>query len=125
MRSSIHPASTFLLWDKHILLPSNHVTSIHLGEIEENDDRGIANRGVMAGKFEAAGLAIYLEDGDVIGALITGVKEQAGGVEVEAARIIPSRPFFPYEREVAVSAHGKDPDAVVQPVARIDKLSID
>ena len=95
-----------------------------LEEVEEDDDRRIADRGVMAGECEAAGLAIHLEDGDVVAALIAAVEELAGGVEVEAARIIPSRPFFPHVREVAVGANGKDPDAVVQPVARIDKLPI-
>ena len=79
----------------------------------------------MAGEFEAAGLAIHLEDGDVVGALIATIEVLASGVEVEAARIIPSCPFFPHEREVAVWANGKDPDAVVQAVACIDKLPID
>ncbi len=100
------------------------MTSIHLGQIEEDDVRGIADRGVMAGEFEAAGLAIHPEDGNAVGALIATIEELAGGIEVEAARIIPSCPFFPYEREVAVWANGKDPDAVVQPVACIDKLPI-
>ena len=125
LRSSIPPASTFSFRDKHTLLLSNHVTLIHLGQIEEDNDRRIANRGVMAGEFKAAGLAIHLEDSDVVGALVAAIKKLASGVEVEAARIIPSCPFFPYEREVAVWANGKDPDAVVQPVARIDKLPID
>ena len=101
------------------------MTLIHLGEIEEDDARGIADRGVMAGEFEAAGLAIHAEDGDAVGSLIAAIEEPAGGVEVEAARIVPSCPFFPYEREAALEANGEDPDAVVQPVARIDKLSID
>ncbi len=100
------------------------MTSMHLGEIEEDDARRIANGGVMAGEFEAAGLAIHLEDGNVVGSLIATIKELASGVEIEAARIIPSCPFFPSEREVTVWANGKDPDAVVQPVARVDKLPI-
>ena len=48
----------------------------------------------MAGEREAAGLAIHPEDGDVVAALIAAVEEPAGGVEVEAARIIAPRPFF-------------------------------
>ena len=100
-------------------------SSTHLGEIEKDDARRIADWGVMAGEFDAAGLAIHLEDGDVVAALIAAIEELASGVEVEAARIVPSCPFFPYEREVAVAANGKDPDAVVQPVARVDKLPID
>ena len=78
------------------------MTSIHLGEIEEDDDRGIADRGVMAGEFEAAVLAIYLEDGDVIAALIATIEVLASGIEVEAAWIIPSCPFFPYEHKFAI-----------------------
>ena len=78
------------------------VTSIHPCEIEEDYVRRVANRGVVAGEFEPAGLAIHLKDGDVVAALIAGIEELAGGIEVEAARIITSRPFFPYEREVAV-----------------------
>ena len=100
------------------------MTSIHLGEIKKDDDRGIANRGVMAGEFEAAGLAIYLEDGDVVTALIATIEVLASGIEVEAAWIIPSCPFFPYECEVAVWANGKDPYAIVQSIAGIDKLPI-
>ena len=100
-------------------------TSIRLGEIEEDDDRRIANRGVMAGECEAAGLTIDLEDGNVVAALIATIEELASGVEVEAARVIPSCPFFPQEREDAIWPSGKYPDAVMQSVTRIDKLSID
>ena len=78
----------------------------------------------MAGEFKAAGLAIDPEDGDVVGTLIATIEILAGGVEVEAARIITSCPFFIYERQFAVLANGKYPDAVVQPVACIDKPSI-
>ena len=73
----------------------NYVTSIHLGEIEEDDARRIADRREMAAECEAAGLAIHLENGDVIATLIAAIEELARGVEVEAARIIPSCPFFP------------------------------
>ena len=99
-------------------------TSTRLCEIEENDDRRIADWGVMAGEAEAPGLAIHPEDGDVVASLIAAIEELARGVEVEAARIIPACPFFPKERKVAVGADGKDPDAVVQPVTRIDKSPI-
>src|SRR5262245_53244535 len=103
---------------------SKQVTSTHLGEIEEDDDRRIADGGVMAGELEARGFAIHLEDGDVVAALIATIEELASRVKVEAARIIPSCPFFPYERQLAVWANGKDPDAVVEPVARIDKSPV-
>ena len=60
-------------------------TLVHLGEIEEDDDRWIADWGVVAGECEAAGLAIHLEDGDVVAALIAAIEELASGVEVETA----------------------------------------
>ncbi len=78
----------------------------------------------MTGEFEAAGLAIHAKDGDVVGSLIAAIEELAGGVEVEAARIIPPGPFLPDERQFALRADGKDPDAVVEPVARVDKPPI-
>jgi hypothetical protein len=100
------------------------VASIEAGEILENDDRWIANGRVMTGEFEPAGLAVYLEDGNVVGSLIAAIEELTRGVEIEAAWVIPSCPFFPNEREIAVWANGKDPDAVVQSVACINKFSI-
>ena len=87
--------------------------------------RRIADGGVMAGEVEAAGFAIHTEDGDVVAALIAAIEELAGGVEVEAARIVSARPFFADDTSVSPSGPiGKDPDAVVQPVAGIDKPAI-
>ena len=79
----------------------------------------------MAGEFETTGLEIHLKDGDIVTSLIATIEVPAGGIEVEAAWIIPSCPFFPYERKLAFSANGKNPDTVMQPVARINKLPID
>ena len=56
----------------------------------------------MAGKCEAAGLAIHPEDGDVVVPLIATIEKLARGIEVEAARIISSGPLFPEVRELAV-----------------------
>jgi len=78
----------------------------------------------MASKVEGAGFAIHPEDGDVVSSLIATKKELAGGVEVEAPRIVSACPFFPDERQVAFWANGKDSNAVVQPIAGIDKSSI-
>lgn len=57
-----------------------------LCEIEEYDDRGIANGSVMAGEVEATCFAIHTEDGDVVSSLIATIEELAGGVKVEASR---------------------------------------
>ena len=78
----------------------------------------------MTGEFEAASLAVHPEDGNVVTTLIATIQELAGGVEVEAARIIPSCPFFSDKGQVAIGTNGKDSDAVVQPVARIDEFPI-
>src|SRR5438105_81074 len=103
---------------------SNHVISTLLCKIEENDDRRIADGRVMAGEVEAAGFAVHTEHGDVVPALIAAIEELAGGLEVEAARIAPACPFFPDMGQGAVCSYGKNPDAVVQPVAGIDKPAI-
>src|SRR5262249_32854754 len=99
-------------------------SSILLGKIEENDDRRIADGTVNPGEVEGAGFAVHAERGDVVTALIAAIEELACGVEAEAARIVPARPFFPHIGQGAVCSDGKNPDAVVQPVAGIDKPAI-
>src|SRR6266513_5059229 len=98
--------------------------SSRLREIDEDDDGRIADGGVMAGEGQAARFAIHAEGGDVVAALVAGVKEVAGGVEVEAARVVPARPFLAHEGQPAVFAHGEDPNAVVYAVAGIDEPAI-
>ena len=95
-----------------------------LGKIKEHDDRRITNRNVVAGKIEAPGFAIDTEDGDVVASLIAAIQELASRVEVEAARIISSRPFFTGIFQRAVLVDGKDPDAVVQSIAGVHILAI-
>src|SRR5690349_170916 len=78
----------------------------------------------MAGEVETARFAVHTEDGDVVPALIATIEELTTEVEVEAARIVPTCPFFPDVGQGAVGGYGKNPDAVVQPIARIDKSAI-
>jgi hypothetical protein len=78
----------------------------------------------MAGEFEAAGIAIHLEDSDVVAALITTIEELTGGIEVEAAWIVPARPFLPDIGQSTSGADRKDRDAVVQTVTRIEEPAI-
>ena len=56
----------------------------------------------MAGEVETAGFAIHTKDGDIVGPLIATIEELPRGVEVEAARIVPARPFFFDEGQRAV-----------------------
>src|SRR5437763_14842505 len=44
-------------------------------QIEERDARRVAHRGVVAGEREPAGLAVHLEDGDVVRPLVAAVQE--------------------------------------------------
>src|SRR5262245_11864913 len=92
-----------------------------LWKIEENDARRIADGSVMTGKVETAAFAVHTEDGDVVTSLIATIEELADGVEIEASRIAPACPFFPDIGQRAFWTYGKNPDAVVEPVASIDK----
>ncbi len=78
----------------------------------------------MPSEMQAAGLAVYAKDGNVVTALVATIEELARWVEVEAPRIIASCPFFSQECQLAVGGHGKDADAVVQTIARIDKFPV-
>src|SRR5262249_13034099 len=103
---------------------SNQTLLTLLCKIEEDDARWIADSGEMAGEVEVPGLAIHTEEGDVVGSLIAAIKQLAGRIEVEAARVVPARRVFPDVGKRAVGSDGKNADAVVQPIARIDKLAI-
>src|SRR4051794_32967230 len=73
-----------------------------LCQIEEDDNRRIAHRDVMTGKLQFASVAIHSEDGDVVRTLIAAKEELTRRVEVEAARIVPARPFFPDKCEITL-----------------------
>ena len=78
----------------------------------------------MARELEGASLPIDFEHSNMVGSLIAGIKELASRVEAEAAWVIPSCPFFSKELQLAGCTDQEDPDAVVQSVPRINKLSI-
>ena len=78
----------------------------------------------MASEVEAASFTSHTEDGDIVASLIAAIEELAGRVEVEASWVVAACPFLPNKRQVAFWAYGKDADAVVQPIARIDKSAI-
>ena len=78
----------------------------------------------MASAVEAAGFALHTEDGDVVTALIATIEKLAGGVEVEAARIVPTSWLVSDVGQLAIFADGEDRHAVVQSIARIDEPAI-
>ena len=78
----------------------------------------------MPGKLQATSLVIDMEDGNVVTALIAAVQELAGGVEIETARIISSRPLFPDECQFAVCTNRENANTVVQSIPGIDVFPV-
>src|SRR2546428_5361449 len=93
---------------------SDHATLYHLREIEEDDDGRVADGGVMTREDQAAGFGFHAEGSDVVASLVAGVEELAGGIEVEAAWVVPACPFLAHEGQLAVLADREDSNAVVQ-----------
>ena len=79
---------------------------------------------VVSGEIESTRFAIHFESGNVVAALIAAVEELAGRIEVETARIVPTRPFIAGVFQRAIRADGEDADAIVQPVADVDVFAI-
>lgn len=78
----------------------------------------------MAGKIQATALSIDSKHGDIVGPLVAAVQKFTGRIKIEAARIVASSPFIAHMRELTVRPDRKDSDAVVQAIARIDKLTV-
>ena len=78
----------------------------------------------MTGEVEPTRFFIDTEDRNVVAALVAAIEKLARGIKAEAAWIIPARPSFLDERQVAGWSHGKNPDAVVQPIAGINESPI-
>src|SRR5208283_128008 len=89
-----------------------------------NDDRRGTHWCVLTGKSEVARFPIDAESSDRVTPLITRIKKIPCGVDIKAARIIASSPFFPVERKGARLADGKPGDTVVQPIGSIDESSV-
>lgn len=81
------------------------VSLFRLGKIEKDDDRRIANRGIVTREFQASRFAVHFKYGNVIAALIAAVQELAAGIEVETARIVAACPFVSDPGEFTGGAH--------------------
>src|SRR4051794_31024337 len=51
-------------------------TSALLFQVEQHDARRVAHEGVVAGEGEPAGLAVHMEDSDVVAPLVAAVQER-------------------------------------------------
>src|SRR5215213_6924760 len=78
----------------------------------------------MAREGQGPGLPIDAENGDVVAALVAAIEEATGGIERKAAGIVAAGPLLAEVGQISVLADPKDPDAVMQPVARVDKPSV-
>jgi hypothetical protein len=93
-------------------------------KVEKHNVRRISNRCVKPGEIKPAGFPIGSKDSHVVGALITTVQESARGVEVEAPRIAAAGPFLADQFQFTIFPNREDPDAVVQPIAGVQKPAI-
>src|SRR5580704_6637568 len=93
-------------------------------QIEEDDARRIADGRVMAGEVKAACVVIDTENGDVVAPLVAAIEKPASGIEAETARIVPACPLVRDKGQLAGGVDGKDANAVMQPVADVDKPAI-
>lgn len=100
------------------------VTIVSTRQIAKDDDRWIADGCVMPGELQATRLVINLEDSNVVASLVAAVQELPSGIEIETARIIASRPFFPHECQFAVSSDRENANAVVQSIPGVNILSV-
>ena len=78
----------------------------------------------MSGEVESAGFLIRSKDGDIVTALVTAIEKLAGWIEIETARVVSACPNFLDIGQVAVWADGKNADAVMQAISRIDKAPV-
>jgi hypothetical protein len=98
--------------------------SFSICQIDEEYHRGVADRCILAGESKFACLLIDLEYDHMVRALVATIEEPAARIERKATRIIAARPFFPYVRQLSLSADGEDTDAVVQSITCVDETSV-
>lgn len=95
-----------------------------LCQIEKHNVGRIAYWGVMPGETQIASFCIDTEHSDIVPALIAAIKEIAGWIEGETAGVIPPGPLLPDITQCSILTHGKNSDAIVEPVTRVNKAAI-
>src|SRR5205814_321585 len=60
----------------------------------------------------------------VVGPLVAGIEELAGGIKIEAARIISTRPFVADKAQLAGFADRENANTVVQTIAGVNEAAI-
>ena len=100
------------------------VTSSVSGCVHKQNHRGIAHWNILSGELQQSGHPVHLENGDMISPLVAAIKIVAGRIKTETARIIPSGPLVRDLSDGAIIANGKNPNAVMQSVARVNVLSV-
>ena len=95
-----------------------------MGNSKENDDCRSAHWSVLASKREVPCLSVDAKSSDRVTPLIAREKEISGGINTKAARIITPSPLFPGKCQRASFSNGKEGDAVMQPVGRINEFPV-
>lgn len=84
-----------------------------LSEVEEYDGRRVADGCVFSGELQCSQFLIHPKNGNVVAALITGVWEFSGWIEIETARVVAPGPLIGDEGQLTVLADREDPNAIV------------
>lgn len=93
-------------------------------KFDKNDMRRVSDRRILSGELEITIHLVHAKYGHVVSSLVTAVQKVAIWIEAEAARVVASSPYFFDIRKLTIVTDCKDPDAVVKPVADIDKTSV-
>ncbi len=78
----------------------------------------------MSGELQRTGRRVDPEDRDVIGSLIAAVEKISRRIKGKAPWIIAPRPFLSLVGQLPVLIYGKNRDAVMKTVSRIDKSTV-
>src|SRR5262245_52889887 len=78
----------------------------------------------MSGECKAARFSIDSERGNVVGALIAGIKKTSRRIDVKTPRIVAAGPFLRHEGERSILTHRKDRDSIVKTIAHVHEPSV-
>src|ERR1700722_9430692 len=86
----------------------------------EEDDAGWSAHGrVLPGELYFPGVAVDAKAREAIAALVAGIQEGSGGVDLYVSRIVTHGRGFAHVGEPAFGVQGKDGDGGVQPIGRV------
>ena len=94
------------------------------GRSNEQDPRWAADRRVPLREAQTVPVSQHLECGDGVASLVAHIHVPSGGIDVEAAWIIATRPLLVDEFRTSASFDAENRDGVVEAVGGIDERPI-